>query len=215
MKESKILTRTYLIPYVGNLDLTLKCLIDNERVNKWGLVKCDSHLLKDSILFVLVFEREYNPYIVKTDIIYDEFEERVKSDDYDNIPNYITDKIYGAISNSSLSISKKDITYVKHYDYSKFIEENNIKIEQPSIITDFIVARIIIRNMSQIKDIFNYAFYRELSKWTDSRYYVSSNMKDTEAIITVIVFKQPLDCDYSEMSYHPLAQHLPKTKYNK
>ena len=39
MKESKIITRTYNIPYVGNLDLTLKCLIDNERVNKWELVK--------------------------------------------------------------------------------------------------------------------------------------------------------------------------------
>ena len=61
MKESKIITRTYNIPYVGNLDLTLKCLVDNERVNKWKLVKCDSHLLKDSILFVLVFERDRDP----------------------------------------------------------------------------------------------------------------------------------------------------------
>lgn len=195
MKESKILTRTYLIPYVGNLDLALKCLVDNERVNKWELVKCDSHLLKDSILFVLVFERDgitsenkiYENNCMNEELenyiregikkfreiekrLNEEFINKVKSDEYENTPDYITSKINEAINNHSLAIFKNDITFVPHYAYSEYMNNKGIHIEEPKQITDFIHA--VVKLVGKETSAYDYAFYREMAKWNDDKYKV-------------------------------------------
>lgn len=212
MKESKIITRTYNIPYVGNLDLTLKCLVDNERVNKWELVKCDSHLLKDSILFILVFERDRDPSenkiyehncmteevenYIREGIkkfreiekrLNDEFINKVKSDEYENTPDYITSKINEAIANHSLAIFKNDITFVPHYAYSEYIKEKGIHIEEPKQITDFIHA--VVKLVGRETSGYYYAFYREMAKWDDDKYKVYVEGIENETYIHIIYFK--------------------------
>ena len=212
MKESKILTRTYLIPYVGNLDLTLKCLVDNERVNKWELVKCDSHLLKDSILFVLVFERDRDPSenkiyenncmneelenYIREGIkkfrevekrLNDEFINKVKSDEYENTPDYITSKINESINNHSLAIFKNDITFVPHYAYSEYMNNKGIHIEEPKQITDFIHA--VVKLVGKETSAYDYVFYREMAKWNDDKYKVYVEGIENETYIHIIYFK--------------------------
>jgi hypothetical protein len=212
MKESKILTRTYLIPYVGNLDLTLKCLVDNERVNKWELVKCDSHLLKDYILFVLVFERDIDPSenkiyenncmneelenYIREGIkkfrevekrLNEEFINKVKSDEYENTPDYITSKINEAIDNLSLVIFKNDITFVPHYAYSEYMNNKGIHIEEPKQITDFIHA--VVKLVGKETSAYDYAFYREMAKWNDDKYKVYVEGIENETYIHIIYFK--------------------------
>lgn len=212
MKESKILTRTYLIPYVGNLDLTLKCLIDNERVNKWELVKCNSHLLKDSILFVLVFERDnitsenkiYENNCMNEELenyiregikkfrevekrLNEEFINKVKSDEYENAPDYITSKINEAIANLSLAIFKNDITFVPHYAYSEYMNNKGIDIEEPKQITDFI--HTVVKLVGKETSAYDYAFYREMAKWNDDKYKVYVEGIENETYIHIIYFK--------------------------
>lgn len=212
MKESKIITRTYNIPYVGNLDLTLKCLVDNERVNRWELVKCDSHLLKDSILFVLVFERDRDPLenkiyenncmneelenYIREGIkkfrevekrLNEEFINKVKSDEYENTPDYITSKINEAINNHSLAIFKNDITFVPHYAYSEYMNNKGIHIEEPKQITDFIHA--VVKLVGKETSAYDYAFYREMAKWNDDKYKVYVEGIENETYIHIIYFK--------------------------
>lgn len=220
MKESKIITRTYLIPYVGNLDLTLKCLIDNERVNKWELVKCNSHLLKDSIIFVLVFERYKNDDLI-TDLVphiygyskeyvnkpieeniktwikdfkeaekreNEEFINKVKSNDYENTPEYITLRINKAIDSHKLAIFKNDFAFVPHYAYSEYIKEKGIYIEEPKQITDFIHA--VVKLVGEDISAYHYAFYREMAKWNDEKYKIFIEQIGNETHIHIIYFKQ-------------------------
>lgn len=225
MKESKIITRTYNIPYVGNLDLTLKCLVDNERVNKWELVKCDSHLLKDSILFVLVFERdpsenkiyehncmteEIENYIREGIKKFREIEKReneefinkVKSDEYENTPDYITSKINEAIANLSLAIFKNDITFVPHYAYSEYIKEKGIHIEEPKQITDFIHA--VVKLVGRETSGYYYAFYREMAKWDDDKYKVYVEGIENETYIHIIYFKPLIGPKDNITTYIPI-----------
>ena len=213
MKESKIITRTYNIPYVGNLDLTLKCLIDNERINKWELVKCDSHLFnRNNIIFVLVFERdnvtsenkiyennhmteEMENYIREgikkfrevEKRLNDEFINKVKSDEYENTPDYITSKINEAIDNLSLVIFKNDITFVPHYAYSEYMNNKGIHIEEPKQITDFIHA--VVKLVGKETSAYDYAFYREMAKWNDDKYKVYVEGIENETYIHIIYFK--------------------------
>lgn len=213
MKESKIITRTYNIPYVGNLDNTLKCLIDNEReVNKWELVKCDSHLLKDSILFVLVFGRDRDPSENK---IYEhncmieemenhiregikkfreiekraneEFINKVKSDEYDNVPKYINGIINEDIKSNGITIFKNDFTFVPYYHYSEYMKEKHIRIDEPKQITDFIHA--VVRIVGKEFCSFYYALYRELEKWNSDKYKVTVEWTENEACVNIIYFK--------------------------
>lgn len=212
MKENKIMTRTYNIPYVGNLDNTLKCLIDNERVNRWELVKCDSHLLKDSILFVLIFERDnvtsenkiYENNCMNEELenyiregikkfrevekrLNEEFINKVKSDEYENTPDYITSKINEAINNHSLAIFKNDITFVPHYAYSEYMNNKGIHIEEPKQITDFIHA--VVKLVGKETSAYDYVFYREMAKWNDDKYKVYIEGIENETYIHIIYFK--------------------------
>ena len=213
MKESKIITRTYNIPYVGNLDNTLKCLIDNEReVNGWELVKCDSHLLKDSILFVLIFERggilsenkiyehncmneEVENYIKEGIKKFREIEKRaneefinkVKSDEYDNVPKYINGIINEDIKSNGITIFKNDFTFVPYYHYSEYMKEKHIRIDEPKHITDFIHA--VVRIVGKEFCSFYYALYRELEKWNSDKYKVIVEWMENEAYVNIIYFK--------------------------
>ena len=213
MKESKIITRTYNIPYVGNLDLTLKCLIDNERVNKWELVKCDSHLFnRDNIIFVLVFERdgitsenkiyehncmneEVENYIKEGIKKFREIEKRaneefinkVKSDEYDNIPKYINGIINEDIKSNGIIIFKNDFTFVPYYHYSEYMKEKHIRIDEPKQITDFIHA--VVRIVGKEFCSFYYALYRELEKWNSDKYKVIVEWMENEACVNIIYFK--------------------------
>ena len=213
MKESKIITRTYNIPYVGNLDLTLKCLIDNERVNKWELVQCNSHLFnRDNIIFVLVFERDsvtsenkiYENNCMNEELenyiregikkfraiekrLNEEFINKVKSDEYENTPDYITSKINEAIADLSLVIFKHDITFVPHYAYSEYMNNKGIYIEEPKQITDFIHA--VVKLVGKETSAYDYAFYREMAKWNDDKYKVYIEGIENETYIHIIYFK--------------------------
>lgn len=214
MKESKIITRTYNIPYVGNLDLTLKCLIDNEReVNGWELVQCNSHLFnRNSIIFVLVFERDrdssenkiYEHNCMTEEVedyiregikkfreiekrLNDEFINKVKSDEYENTPDYITSKINEAIANLSLAVFKNDITFVPHYAYSEYIKEKGIHIKESKQITDFIHA--VVKLVGRETSGYYYAFYREMAKWDNDKYKVYVEGIENETYIHIIYFK--------------------------
>ena len=111
----------------------------------------------------------------------------MKSDEYENTPDYITSKINEAINNHSLAIFKNDITFVPHYAYSEYIKEKGIHIEEPKQITDFIhaVVKLVGRETSE----YYYAFYREMAKYDDDKYKVYVDGIENETYIHIIYFK--------------------------
>lgn len=115
------------------------------------------------------------------------FVNKVKSDDYENVPKYINDIINEDIKSNGITIFKNDFTFVPHYHYSEYMKEKHIRIDEPKQITNFIHA--VVRIVGKEFCSFYYALYRELEKWNSDKYKVIVEWTENEAYINIIYFK--------------------------
>lgn len=117
----------------------------------------------------------------------DEFINRVKSDEYGNVPKQIKNLLDFDIKNNRVVILKNNFTCVPYYHYSKYVEEKGICIHEPKQITDFIHA--VVKIVGREYFTFYFAIYRELEKWSSDKYIVFVELIDNEAYINIIYFK--------------------------
>ena len=115
------------------------------------------------------------------------FVNKVKSDDYENVPKHIKRILDYDIENNRIIIFKDNFTYVPYYNYSEYIKEKCIHINKPKKITDFIHAVVKIVGKEPLS--FYSAIYRELEKWNNDDYRVVVELMENEAYVNIIYFK--------------------------
>lgn len=141
------------------------------------MIRDDKEYIKPNMEKFRKLEEEINEMFIN----------KVKSDEYENVPKYINDIINEDIESNGITIFKNDFTFVPYYHYSEYMKEKLIKIDKPKQITDFIHA--VVRIVGKEFCSFYYALYRELEKWNSDNYKVIVEWTENEVYINIIYFK--------------------------